>query len=102
MDVLQSGADYFGDFGCPYGVGEFIDQEQLQTHCNERHCQEEFADKTRLGAHSRGPETPGGKLPSFEGKRGSEVWSSCGAEGHYPELCTQGNDCHKGFAGLLV
>jgi hypothetical protein len=70
-------------------------------HCNERHCRKESTDKTQLGAHytetrhSRSPKTPDGKLPSFEGKRGSEVCSSCGAEGHYPELCTQENDCHS-------
>ena len=76
-----------------------MDQEQLRTHLNERHCEdfrcchckEEFIDNTQLEAHytetrhPRSPdmrETPDDDLPDFEEvKRNSEVCSNCGAEG---------------------
>jgi hypothetical protein len=89
---------------------EFVDQEQLQTHLNElhcnkyhcHHCRKEFIDKMRLEAHytetrhPRSPETPDDELPDFEEvKRSSKVCSSCGAEGHDSKACTQKTDCHK-------
>jgi hypothetical protein len=83
LDVLQSEADFFDKLSCPYCEDkqeEFVDQEQLQSHLKERHCnehrchhcREEFVDKTRLEAnytetgHLQSLETPDDELPDFE------------------------------------